>query len=359
MHIYLPRPKHSASANDATSPLIQKNIQTIPRLDLFHNQPRLKPYIFFGVWSKKLLDCSVSKVPIRQPNGQILAYMNSKITFLLLLVAFPLAMSAQIDLTTRNQLQAYPRYTRINLARQEANMVRRLDLSMHELFEIPTDLAIFKNCLEFSFSENKLTVLPDAVFQMPNLQYITGFKNLLGNFPKNVDDCQSLQEIDLSWNRIGGLPKEIGNLPNLRILKLNNNLIKAIPYEAGTLASLEEIHMSVNQMERLPSSLNQMQNLKRLDVSYNFITEVPACIGELKNLEYVDLSFNMIGQLPDSIAYCENLKVLNLRGNRLKALPGEITRMKNLKELDLKKNKITPKQHAAIQAKLPYCKIYF
>jgi Leucine-rich repeat (LRR) protein len=51
--------------------------------------------------------------------------------------------------------------------------------------------------------------------------------------------------------------------------------------------------------------------------------------------------------------------VLNLRGNRLKALPGEITRMKNLKELDLKKNKITSKQHAAIQAKLPYCKIYF
>jgi Leucine-rich repeat (LRR) protein len=149
--------------------------------------------------------------------------------------------------------------------------------------------------MEFSFSENKITVLPDAVFQMPNLQYLTGFKNLLGNFPKNVDDCQSLQEIDLSWNRIGGLPKEIGNLPHLRILKLNNNLIKAIPFEAGTMASLEEIQ-HVGQSDGAPALEPQSDAKPEAASTFptTFITEVPACIGELQNLEYLDLSFNLI-----------------------------------------------------------------
>lgn len=287
-------------------------------------------------------------------------FMKLRSILLPLALLFPLLLVAQADLVTRNQLQIMTKYTRYKLAEDERNQVRRLDLSLHELNVLPTNLDIFVNCLEFSFGENRITVLPDAAFKMKNLQYISGSKNLLGAIPRNIDLAGNLQELDLSWNRITGIPNGIGNLSNLRVLRLNNNLIRAIPYEFGQCANVEEVHMTVNQMERLPSSLNQLKKLRHLDVSYNYIKEVPSSIGELTELEYLDLSFNALSAIPDSIVYCEKLRYLDLRGNlTLKSLPPDMARMRNLKELNLKRTKLTGKQVNALQAKLPYCKIYF
>ena len=88
---------------------------------------------------------------------RVIDRMRFSIFTLLLALLFPSLLEAQMELVTRNQLQTNTRYMRLDLARKEQNQVRRLDLSFHEMFDLPGDLANFKNCMELNFSTNKTT----------------------------------------------------------------------------------------------------------------------------------------------------------------------------------------------------------
>ena len=78
-----------------------------------------------------------------------------------------------------------------------------LDLSNHQLTELPQEIAQLSNLQSLDLSNNQLTALPAWIGQLSNLQ-----------------------SLDLSNNQLTALPAEIGQLSNLRSLNLEKNPLK-------------------------------------------------------------------------------------------------------------------------------------
>jgi hypothetical protein len=76
---------------------------------------------------------------------------------------------------------------------------------------------------------NKLTVLPDELFNLRNLRSLSLNHNNLSILPKNIKKLTNLHTLDISHNNLTVLPDEIGNLTNLIILNFSNNKLTTIP----------------------------------------------------------------------------------------------------------------------------------
>lgn len=146
-------------------------------------------------------------------------FLKKHIRLSFLVIAFPLLLSLYangqvIDLaeTSLDECPNVKRYSYLEEALKEPEMVVKLDLSMRKLKVLSPEISKLKNlrCLDISY--NHLTSLPSELAQLKNLTYIS----LSGN------------------NYMKQLPSVLKTIPNLKVLDLTDiQLWTPAQYEAA------------------------------------------------------------------------------------------------------------------------------
>lgn len=131
-------------------------------------------------------------------------------------------------------------------------------------------------------SKQKLTTIPNVVFQCPNLVYLDLKRNKIEEIPASIMQLKKLRVLNLSRNRLVRLPKEIGQLSSLKSLILNQNEIVELPREIGLLSHLAVLDLWGNQLDKLPNEIGKLsETLQYLDMRVIYMSREKQEVIEL------------------------------------------------------------------------------
>ena len=201
--------------------------------------------------------------------------------------------------------------------------VEKLDLSNQNLTEIPRAVFQLKNLKELYLSGNQIVKISDAIAQLQNLKTLYLYNNQILEIPDAITKLQNLTRLYLSKNQIVEIPDAISKLQNLKLLYLSNNQIVKIPDAISELQKLTELDLSHNQIVEIPDAISKLQNLTKLHIYTNQIVKIPDAIIELKNLTELNISKNKIIKILKPIEYLARINNFDFSNNPL-AIPPEI-----------------------------------
>ncbi len=211
----------------------------------------------------------------------------------------------------------------------------------NRLTAIPQEVFQLNNLKELHIPFNQITTISDEIGNLVNLTTIDLSWNEIKAIPNTITQLLNLTTLDLSINQITVIPDEIANLVNLTCLSLDSNQITAIPDAIANLVNLTDLYLHSNQIMVIPDAIANLANLRRLSLHSNQITEIPDAIANLVNLTDLYLDSNKIIAIPDIIANLANLTKLFLFNNQITTIPDAIANLANLTKLYLSDNQIT------------------
>ena len=192
----------------------------------------------------------------------------------------------------------------------------------------------------------RLTAVPDALFQLAQLQHLHLACNRLSKVPgglaklegllslnlesNELEDLQgvgklaSLTALNARSNQLANLPDEVCELPALLSLDVGENLLTTLPDSLGSLGALEFLRADSNNLSEIPETVYQLPNLRNLTLGQNKITEVRPGIAQLAKLTILDLAENPLGALPVEVVQLQELLQLELRGTPMRCPPQEV-----------------------------------
>ena len=167
--------------------------------------------------------------------------------------------------------------------------------------EIPS---IPNTCIVFDgstcFHEGDLQVLADiaesnGIFNLDPLYM--GSQNWLEGRLKRIQIGNYFQggNIELTL-----LPESISGLANLNTLQVDKNALTALPDGVGSLSNLQLLIASNNDLVAVPESINNLDQVWYLDLGYNALETLPD-ISDMGSLMYLYIFGNQISFIPDSI----------------------------------------------------------
>ena len=142
--------------------------------------------------------------------------------------------------------------------------------------EAPDSLTYVTN---INLQDNKLDEVPFAVFQLASLLSLNLSGNNLTIIPSleprlNVlsqqmeQPCFYLQRLLLSKNKLTEVPEFLFQLPNLQYLDLNHNAITSLPLAMWSAPKLTNLNCAHNMIEAIPTNWPQVQEQYRfVDIS--------------------------------------------------------------------------------------------
>ena len=95
----------------------------------------------------------------------------------------------------------------------------------------------------------------------------------LKEVPRGISELTKLEILNLRGNQITELPAELWTLSNLRVLNLTDNRISEVPSEINKLTSLRKLELMKNYIDDLPEEIVNLKNLERINVAYNEVTD--------------------------------------------------------------------------------------
>jgi len=116
---------------------------------------------------------------------------------------------------------------------------------------------------------NELKEIPNNIFNLNTLKYLTLNSNKITELPKGLSNLKNLKQLSLSFNKIKELPNELFDLTDLQSLNLYGNNIKNIPSAIQNLSKLERLYLSKNNIGKLPNEIFNLNNLKLLEIDNN------------------------------------------------------------------------------------------
>jgi len=221
------------------------------------------------------------------------------------------------------------------------NHARKLDLSNHELSELPESVFSLNRLEYLDLSENNLSELSPEISQLTKLTRLSLAGNAFTKLPDELTGLINLELLYLSHNPITQLPADFGRLSSLETLYLYGNRLGELPTEITGCAALANIGLGGNRLEGFPSGLTRLKKLTRIDLSKNRLAEIPEEIAKLEKLQELDLSDNWLDTLPKSFSKLANLRTLYLSRNRFTKLPDNFSSLTNLAWLFLSDNEIS------------------
>ncbi|XP_071051470.1 leucine-rich repeat serine/threonine-protein kinase 1 isoform X2 [Onthophagus taurus] len=151
------------------------------------------------------------------------------------------------------------------------------------------DIALYA-ITRLDISNNSITSIPLAAFQLYSLRYLNVAQNKIEKLPIPVEspnkkthrrkssnvveelnyNCPVLEELYLQDNRLDQIPDALFRLPSLVTLVVSNNKLQNLPYNMWLAPKLKELNASFNLLKDLPVN-NVIDNTKedcdRLSVS--------------------------------------------------------------------------------------------
>ena len=145
-------------------------------------------------------------------------------------------------------------------------------------------------------SHNRLTTLPNGVFDSLNVAHLDLSRNRLTTLPNGAFDSLTVGSLDLSRNRLTTLPNSVfDGMTGLQNLNLNHNQLTALPNGVfDGMTSLDRLWLNNNRLTTLPNGVfDDLEDVELLDLSGNRLTALPAALFDgLLDLDKLDLRFN-------------------------------------------------------------------
>lgn len=127
-------------------------------------------------------------------------------------------------------------------------------------------------------------------------------------------DPLKVYRLNLKKQKLSEIPEEVYQFKNLNVLDLSKNKIKEFPKRIGEFKYLQELNISRNKIEVVTKELGQLKHLKKFEANQNGLVSIPPEIRNLKKLEFMDLWGNDIGALPYQITELRHtLKEIDMR----------------------------------------------
>ncbi|MHB8205943.1 leucine-rich repeat domain-containing protein [Mucilaginibacter sp.] len=225
---------------------------------------------------------------------------NKKLTIAVLLILgiFNSIAKAQIDpkLFTVNKNDQKGVYYNLDEANKHIADVIELNLSTHNLDEIPRVLLKYKNLKVLDLSDNNITNIPGWIGSFKNLERLSLAKNKIEIFSNSLLKIKKLTNLDLRANNI------------IKFESLIN------------ISELEEIDLSLNKIKSIPDDFRNLINLKTLRIENNSLTMIPPVLFQMSKLQYVYFYKNNIRGFITTSNVHQNLKAIYLNGNPIENL---------------------------------------
>ncbi|MDR1554470.1 MAG: leucine-rich repeat domain-containing protein [Campylobacteraceae bacterium] len=156
---------------------------------------------------------------------------------------------------------------RRKLPRYEEGLVKlkELDITFHELADIPSELCNVTSLIKLIADENRLATLPKEIANLTNLTTLSLTGNLLTDIPQELFGLVNLQKLSFWDNKLTVIPSEISNLTNLKELDLSNNHLSSLPSQITNL-KLESFAINGNPNLVLTKEQKEWaKNIKKFD----------------------------------------------------------------------------------------------
>ena len=203
------------------------------------------------------------------------------------------------------------------------------------------------NLSELDLSDMYLRLLPFGLFSgLHNLHVLNINDNTLHELPNGIfSDLQNLTQLRIQNNQLQKLPSGLfSGLYNLNLLFLHQNNLKSLQQNIfNNLRNLESLYLQNNQLRELSSGLfSDLYKLSGLLLDDNHITSLhQSTFNNLTNLMYLYFSNNTLHELPKGIFSRQyNLELLFLKYNNLLLHPNLFDGLYNLKFLNLGANEL-------------------
>ena len=155
-----------------------------------------------------------------------------------------------------------------------------------------------------NLSNNQLTLLPESIGDLDNLETIILHHNQITSLPESFGNLSSLFSLNLGYNTLSSFNVDGEyNFPHLNTLDLQWNNISTFPI-VSTFPNLVTINLSGNTLSgTFPTELQGLDNLSYLFLYRNLYEgEIPSWLFGLPNLSVLKLQHNNFsGEIPPEI----------------------------------------------------------
>ncbi|WP_448520270.1 leucine-rich repeat domain-containing protein [Rhodoflexus sp.] len=238
----------------------------------------------------------------------------------------------------------------------ECNNLQTLDLSRNPISELPRRLNRLKNLRKITLDGMNIQsrrIEPDSILQ-------ARLKTMSAAHQRQVLDSLNLLSVRLI-EEIQPQQLKIGCLRHVRTLIINNRYLDELP-RIWKISRLDTLNASRNRLTTLPRQIKRMRNLSALYLDYNRFNDnstwhslpklkklslisnqletLPATIGQYRSLLSINVAGNRIAQVAPEISNLQQLRQIILYGNKLTAIPDCIFDLRQLEELDVYMNQI-------------------
>jgi internalin A len=204
------------------------------------------------------------------------------------------------------------------------NQATRLDLSGENLSVLPESISQLTELESLDLSHNQLTELPEFIGRFARLKVLDLLNNKLTALPDSFGQLTHLQNLNLLHNKLTALPESFGQLTHLLYLSVSHNELTRLPDSVSQLIYLQSLFLSHNRLSVWPESINQLIQLRTLNLAHNQLTELPVSIYRMTGLKSLYLDNNQLAGLPESLRNLPLLERLYLHGNNALDLPPEV-----------------------------------
>ena len=148
---------------------------------------------------------------------------------------------------------------------------------------------LFLQVVKISLNFNELSMIPDCLLQLPNLEELNLAHNKLTHIPDIKEWSSCLTILDLSHNQLSSMPTNI-TAPVISSLNLSFNNFQTVPLSICSFVTLHSLDLGDNpDIITLPTQMGRLANL--------------SCL-HLNNLKYLkDLPRNILKDPRDCISY--------------------------------------------------------
>jgi len=211
-----------------------------------------------------------------------------------------------------------------------ADTLEILNLSGNALSGLPDDLHRLHKLRVIFCSDNRFTVLPEALGACPHLEMV-GFK---ANKIRHVSAAalpQNLRWLILTDNQIGELPGELGSRTRLQKLMLAGNQLQDLPGQMAACAQLELLRIAANRFTKIPDWLLSLPRLAWLGYAGNPCSnanEVAAMARQpIKHIDWFSLELQQpLGEGASGVIYRANRQLAdNVLPVAVKVFKGSMT----------------------------------
>jgi Leucine-rich repeat (LRR) protein len=221
---------------------------------------------------------------------------------------------------------------------------------------------------KLDLSNHNISELPEELYQLDQLKILSLERNNIWEIPSKILSMKSLEVLDMSHNQLVSIPSFISKLPNLKVFETDGNPLKGSGVFPKVEYQREEVKKRIEQVKKehseilnltncgltsIPKEVFQLSWLKTLVLgkSYtdketikhrNYIAEISPDIKQLNHLRILDLSGNALAMLPIEIEALSHLNTLVLHQNQFRKIPSVVYKLRfNLKQLDFSANKLS------------------